>query len=91
MQSSENEKKTTYCKSFEVKKFCRFYESIGKSKTFTLKHFCFDNGVLKMAGHCPGSFLNRAGSILVIYIPSWGRSLEYYHPPRAMNTWLNCA
>ena len=45
-----------YCKSFKGKKFCGFHGSIGNHKTFTVKHFHFDNRVLKMAGHGPGPF-----------------------------------
>ena len=51
-----------YCKSFEVEKFCGFHRSIGKRKTFTVKHFHL---VLKMAGHGSGS------CIRVIYFLSW--------------------
>ena len=63
-------------------KFHRFHRSIGKRETFTVKPFHFDNRVLQMAGHSPGSFLNCAERIPVIYIPPWGRSLEYCRPPK---------
>ena len=43
-----------YCKSFEVEKFRGFHGSFGKHETFPVKHFRFDNTVLKMAGHGPG-------------------------------------
>ena len=47
---------TVYCKLFKVEKFCGFRRSIGKHKTFTVKHFHL---VLKMVGHDPGSSLKE--------------------------------
>ena len=32
---------------------------VAKHETFALKHFCFDNTALKMAGHDPGSSLKE--------------------------------
>ena len=52
-------KDTVYRKSFEVEKFRRFHESILKRKSFTVKHFHFDNTTLKMAGYGPGSSLKE--------------------------------
>ena len=49
-----------------MEKFCGFHKSIDKCKTFPVKHFHFDNTVLKMAGHYWG-LINHAGRILVIY------------------------
>ena len=40
-----------------MEKFHEVCGSIGKCRTFMVKHFCFDNTVLKMAaGHSPGLF-----------------------------------
>ena len=52
---------TIYCKSFEVEKFCGFRGSIGRCKTFTVKHF---HSVLKMVGHGPGSSLKNSCDLL---------------------------
>ena len=52
---------TVYCKSFKVEKFHGFHGSIGKHKTFTVKHFHL---VLKMADHSPGSSLKNSCNLL---------------------------
>ena len=52
---------TVYCKSFEMEKFCRFRGSIGKRKTFTVKHFHL---VIKMVGHGWGSSLKNSCDLL---------------------------
>ena len=52
---------TVYCKLFEVENFCGFCGSIGKHKTFTVKHFHL---VLKMVDHSPGSSLKNFCDLL---------------------------
>ena len=60
---------TVYCKSFEVEKFHGFCGSIGKRKTFIVKHFDL---VLKIASHGPGFSLKNFCDLL----SALGKSLE---------------
>ena len=68
----------TYCELFDVEKFCGFHGSIGKRKTFTVKHFHL---VLKMAGHSPGPSLKNSCDLLSALGKVFGIMLQSSHFP----------
>ena len=75
---------TVYCKLFEVEKFCGFRWSVGKRKSFKVKHFHL---VLKMTGHGPGSSLKNFCDLL----STLGKVSGICCLPRTVNTRLQHA
>ena len=70
-----------------MEKFYGFRRPIGKRKTFTVKHFHFDNRALKMAGHGSGSFLKE----FLLFTFRLGEGLWNNTAfPELWNTWLQC-